>query len=243
MAKAYDRVEWGFLAKVTEKMGFCERWIFLMIDCISTVSYSVNCNGEPKALLRKEEETGGIHGVKVADGAPPINHLFFADDSLIFGDATMSECKRLKEILSIYEAASGQKFHYGKSAFSFNPSTCEEEKILLSNEMGMKLVAYHEKYLGLSTVLGRDKGKILRKVRERVKNRVEGRHSNLLSLASKEVLVKVVLQTVPTYSMSVFKLPLGLCDELNAVVAKFWWGKKGGRGVHWKKCELLCKAK
>ncbi|KAL6223151.1 hypothetical protein ACLB2K_006541 [Fragaria x ananassa] len=164
MAKAYDRVEWGFLAKVMEKMGFRERWISLMIDCISTASYSVNCNGEPKgfiypqrglqqgdplspylflicakglsALLRKEEETGGIQGVKVANGAPPINHLLFADDSLIFGDATMSECKRLKEILSIYEAASGQKINYAKSAISFSPSTSEEEKILLSNENG-----------------------------------------------------------------------------------------------------------
>ncbi|XP_004295853.1 PREDICTED: putative ribonuclease H protein At1g65750-like [Fragaria vesca subsp. vesca] len=155
----------------------------------------------------------------------------------------MSECKRLKEILSIYEVASRQKINYGKSAISFSPSTSEEEKILLSNEMGMKLVAYHEKYLGLPTFLGRDKGKILRKVRERVKNRVEGWHSNLLSLAGKEVLVKAVLQAVPTYSMSVFKLPLGLCDELNAVVAKFWWGKKGGRGVHWKKWQFLCKAK
>ncbi|KAL6225406.1 hypothetical protein ACLB2K_004256 [Fragaria x ananassa] len=224
MAKAYDRVEWGFLAKVMEKMGFRERWISLMIDCISTVSYSVNCNGEPKgfiypqrglrqgdppspclflicakglsALLQKEEETGGIHGVKVADGAPPINNLFFADDSLIFGDAKMSECKRLKEILSIYEAASGQKIYYGKSAISFSPSTSEEEKILLTNEMGMKLVAYHEKYLGLSTVLGRDNGKVLSKVRERVKNRVEGWHSNLLSLAGKQVLVKAVLQVL-----------------------------------------------
>lgn len=271
MAKAYDRVEWGFLANVMEKMGFNARWISLMLECISTVSYSVICNGKPKgfinpqrglrqgdplspylflicaeglsALLRREEDIGGIHGVKVVDDAPPINHLFFADDSLIFGDASLEECKRLKEVLKLYEVASGQKINYGKSAISFSASTSEDEKVVLSNEMGMKLVAYHEKYLGLPTVLGRDKGKILRKVREKVKNRVEGWHSNLLSLAGKKVLVKAVLQAIPTYAMSVFQLPYGLCQELNKVVAKFWWGRKGGKGIHWKSWEYMCKAK
>lgn len=96
------------------RLGFNGRWIGLIIDCISTVSYSVLCNGDPKgliwpsrglrhgdplspylflicaealsALLRKNEFDGRLHGVRVAENAPPINHLFFADGSLIFGD-------------------------------------------------------------------------------------------------------------------------------------------------------------
>ncbi|XP_075670045.1 uncharacterized protein LOC142639793 [Castanea sativa] len=40
MSKAYNQVEWGFMEGLLQKMGFHERWIALMMECITTVSYS-----------------------------------------------------------------------------------------------------------------------------------------------------------------------------------------------------------
>ncbi|GAV67984.1 LOW QUALITY PROTEIN: hypothetical protein CFOL_v3_11487, partial [Cephalotus follicularis] len=40
-------------------------------------------------------------------------------------------------------------------------------------------------------------------------------------------------QSLPTYSMSVFKLPNCLCAELNSITSNFWWQKNGERRMHW----------
>lgn len=63
----------------------------------------------------------------------------------------------------------------------------------------------------------------------------------LLSKAGKEVLIMAVAQSIPTYTMSVFQLPLKLCDELSA---KFWWGQVGNeREIHWKSWDKLSSSK
>ena len=64
---------------------------------------------------------------------------------------------------------------------------------------------------------------------------LQGWKGKILSKVGKEVLIKTVAQSLPTYAMGVFQLPLKLCDELNALCAKFWWGQVGDeRKVHWK---------
>ena len=57
----------------------------------------------------------------------------------------------------------------------------------------------------------------------------------LLFRVGKEVLIKAVGQFIPTYTMEGFQLPIKLCDKLNAMCAKFWWGQVGNeRKIHWK---------
>ena len=53
-------------------------------------------------------------------------------------------------------------------------------------------------------------------------------------------MVKSVAQAVPVYSMSCFKLPRGLCEHLNKLIRKFWWGSKNGqRKPHWVSWEEM----
>ena len=91
--------------------------------------------------------------------------------ALFLGNATQSECENLQKILTTYEAASGQKVNYEKSAITFSASTSRDEREHLGNLMGMNIVVCHEKYLGLPTVVGRNKRKVFRQIREKVKEK------------------------------------------------------------------------
>ncbi|KAH0988060.1 hypothetical protein GBA52_015237 [Prunus armeniaca] len=75
-----------------------------------------------------------------------------------------------------------------------------------SSRMDM-IIAFHEKYLGLPTMTRRNKTQMFQFVRENLWRRLTTWNGKLLSAAGKEVLIKVVAQALPIYTMSVFKLP------------------------------------
>ena len=73
---------------------------------------------------------------------------------------------------------------------------------------------------------------------------MQGWKEKLLSQASKEVMIKAVVQSILTYSMSVFRLPIGLFKDIEAMIQKFWWGCfENSRNIHWVKWETLCSSK
>lgn len=70
---------------------------------------------------------------------------------------------------------------------------------------------------------------------EKVWKRVQGWSDRPLSRAGKEVLIKSVAQAIPTYIMSCFQLPDGICEKMRAIVSNYWWGFEGGKKkMHWR---------
>lgn len=59
--------------------------------------------------------------------------------------------------------------------------------------------------------------------------RIQGFETKKLSSAGKEVLIKSVLQSIPTYAMSCFRFPKNFLDEIESLFARFWWGQQGCR--------------
>ena len=101
--------------------------------------------------------------------------------------------------------------------------------------LGVREVNHFESYLGLPTLIGRAKYHTFSFLKDRVWKKLQGWKGMLLSRASKEILIKAVAQSIPTYAMSVFQIPMKLCDELDALCAKFWWGQvRNERKIHWR---------
>ena len=151
MSKAYDRMEWPFLRAVLTKLGFCEIWINIVMNCVSSVSYSIILNGattnsfcperglrqgDPfspylfilcaktlSTLLYQAEARNHIHGYQAARLVPSVFHLFSADDSILFCRANERKALELKNILHIYEKSSGQKINLEKSELTVSKNT------------------------------------------------------------------------------------------------------------------------
>ena len=66
---------------------------------------------------------------------------------------------------------------------------------------------------------------------------------SFLSKAGKEVMIKAVLQAIPTYVMSCFKLLEGLLQEINSMIARFWWSNGTGKALHMENWNHMCTSK
>ncbi|KAM6549548.1 hypothetical protein CsatB_021224 [Cannabis sativa] len=270
MSKAYDRIEWPFLESMLRKLGFVDWWVRLLLKCVSSARYTVVHGnhemgpilpsrgirqGDPlspylfilcaeglSAILRKFESRGLIHGCKVANGAPRITHMLFADDSYLYCKATTVEATRIQEVLSKFEAASGQKVNLSKSSIFFSSNTDSATQHNISNQLGMNIADEKSLYLGLPSTMSRNKSAVLGFLKERVRKRIQGWESKFLSRAGKEVLIKTVAQSLPSYAMSVFLLPLEITRDMEKVMTKFWWqsSNKNGKGIHWLSWDRLC---
>lgn len=70
----------------------------------------------------------------------------------------------------------------------------------------------------------------------RVNKKLEGWKENLISKARKEVLIKSVVQALPQYAMSIFKIPISICRAIEKKIAAFWWkNNEKQTGLHWKR--------
>lgn len=62
-------------------------------------------------LFTKVIDQGVIKGLQINPYAPKVYHLFFVDDSFLFGEASAMECQSFKAILNIYEQAFDQRIN------------------------------------------------------------------------------------------------------------------------------------
>ena len=108
-----------------------------------------------------------MEGVKICRGGLRLSHLFFADDSLIFCKPTLEECDELQRLLGVYEKASGQQLNRAKTSLFFSSNTSRDVQEEIKTQLGAKIIKQHKKYLGLPSLVGRNKRTTFNAIKEK----------------------------------------------------------------------------
>jgi hypothetical protein len=170
--------------------------------------------------------------------------LLFADDCVVFTEASQRGADRLKNILDIYSKGSGQMINRDKSAIFFSKNCSNDSKVEVRNRLDIHREALAEKYLGLPTfLLGVLQGRCLNTCLQELRGLLVARAMGEASCAGREVL-KSVAQAIPTCSMSCFLLPADTCKKMRQAIANYWWGSSAdNRHIHWLRWERLTQPK
>ena len=193
------------------------------------------------SLIRDAETRGVLTGTKVCRQAPSVSHLLFTDDCFLFFKANEDQAHFMKNILSTYELASGQAISLPKSEIYCSRNVLDDLKANITGILGVQMVLGTGKYLGLPSMIGRDRNATFAYIKDRVWQKINSWSGKCLSKAGREVMIKFVLQAIPSYVMSIFQLPTTLLDSIENMMNSFWWGngKTTQRGIHWMNWEKL----
>ena len=95
-----------------------------------------------------------LNGLKVAATAPSVNHLLFADDSLLFFQASAEGALEIKNVLTKYCNASGQRINMDKSSIFFSKGCPAVVKGECKSILDVQKETLNEKYLGMPSDVG-----------------------------------------------------------------------------------------
>ncbi|GKU91337.1 hypothetical protein SLEP1_g5224 [Rubroshorea leprosula] len=269
--KAYDNVCWDFLDSMLSSMGFGDKWRQWIKECLASSSVSILLNGSatrefkiskglrqgdplsPFLFLIIAEGLNGIinyavehnlfKGVAVGKGSLMITHLQFADDTILFEEATEENMKALKGIMRTFELVSGLKINYNKSQL-IGVNVKEEEVSKMSHFLNCNIGELPMKYLGMMIGMSTRRLKMWKGLIDKFKKKLSGWNNKYLSLGGRIVLINSVLTSLPVFLMSTYLLPKGVIKAIDTIRRGFLWGgKEEGKKIAWVGWDKVCKGK
>nr|XP_016479792.1 PREDICTED: uncharacterized protein LOC107801044 [Nicotiana tabacum] len=236
MANAYDRVSWKYLLHVLRKMG---RWVkqgdplspALLILSAKVLSRSLNKLFEDKRFIR----------FGMPKWTDPLNHLAYADDTIIFASADPYSLGKVVEVLTLYEQTSGQLINKTKSSYYMHTKVAKNLVDSVGGITGFQKGKFPFTYLGCPILYTRRRKDYYNDLIKKVKAKLHFWKGKLLSFGGKATLITSVLQSLPTRIPSVLDLPDNVLEYLHKMFDTFFWStKEEGRSRHWTKWLNLC---
>uniref|UniRef100_A0A803PM53 Reverse transcriptase domain-containing protein n=1 Tax=Cannabis sativa TaxID=3483 RepID=A0A803PM53_CANSA len=253
LEKAYDKLDWNFVTSVLLQLGFSNIFTNWVKACISVAEIKLLLNGttvgkfhperglrqgDPLSpslyivaaealsrLLLSKENHGLLKGFKLARNGTPVTHLMFADDIILFGEASVREARTLLECLNSYCQCSCLST-LGNQLATQSPQCSSQGEFQVEKPKSVK------------------RSEDTQHLVDRVLKRIQGWKVKLLSSAGKTCLIKSVGSSLSNYVASSDVIPVSTATKIDKLLRDFWWGDtEEKRKFHTLAWERLCKPK
>ncbi|GKV23692.1 hypothetical protein SLEP1_g33394 [Rubroshorea leprosula] len=270
--KAFDSVDWGFLQQVLLEFNIPHQLVKLIMFSVTSVQLGILWNGEPLPFFRpqrglrqgdplspylfilvmerlahmiqKRVASRTWQPFKLSRGGVSLSHLFFADDLMLFAQASTAQLDIIMDCLNQFAKSSGLVLNLQKSKLFFSPNVHSAVANSLSARCDIPLTSNLGTYLGIPITHTRHSHKNYGYILEKVQRRLSNWKSANLSLAGRKILVQSVTASIPTYTMQTTLLPKTTCDSIDRLNRDFLWGSNSeGRKPHLVNWEVVCSEK
>jgi len=157
-----------------------------------------------------------------------INHLSYADDTILFCSGQLSSIRKMMQILRNYEMVSGQMNHLNKNLVYLHEKVpigvCNRIRRLTEIRQG----SFPFIYFGCPIFYGRKNKSHFESLVKKIIKRLISWQNKLLSFGGRYILIAHVLQTMPNYLLSAMNPPKSVIDQLHKIFARFFWGNATG---------------
>ncbi|XP_058762490.1 uncharacterized protein LOC131635874 [Vicia villosa] len=193
-------------------------------------------------MVRKATDAGLYSGFKVPE---EVNYslLQFADDTIIVGDGSWSNLWKIKALVRGFKMASGLRINFTKS--KIYGVGCESFILEAAAAfLGCKTSIFPFKFLGFLVGGNHRRTRFWRSVLEKMKDKLGSWRGMLLSIGGRVTLLNNVLSNLPSFSLSFYKAPIKVINEIRKIQRQFLWNGVGDRrGISWVKWDSICRSK
>lgn len=153
-----------------------------------------------------------------------MSHIFFADDLVLFYEATEDQVKVMKSSVDLFCLVLVQKMNLGNSVMFVSSNIHRQTARILVECCDTPLADDLGRYLGVPLLHQRVTKRTYSAIIEKVNKRLVSWKRKTLSLAGRVTLIKSVTSVIPTYVMQTRRIPSAVCEPLDKINRDFLWG-------------------
>ncbi|XP_059310556.1 uncharacterized protein LOC132061893 [Lycium ferocissimum] len=194
-----------------------------------------------KLDMTKAYDKPSFVGYGMPKWSAELNHLAYADDTIIFSSADNYSLQMIMDTLQEYEKISGQLINKRKSLFYMFNKVSNELSQQVEAVTGFVRGQFPFTYLGWPITHARKRKVDYTELLKKVKDKLQTWKGKLLSYNGKAVLITSVLQSIPIHFLFAIRPPKCVIKELHKIFANFFWNnKEEGRSRHWSSWLNMC---